>query len=44
MKEEEMLEISDLVAGALEKRADDRALEDVRKKVLDLTSRFSLPI
>jgi glycine hydroxymethyltransferase len=44
MKEEEMLEISDLVAGALERRADARAVEDVRKKVLDLTSKFSLPI
>ena len=44
MKEEEMLEIADLVAGALEKRADASALEDVRKKVFDLTSRFPLPI
>jgi glycine hydroxymethyltransferase len=44
MKEEEMLEIADLVAEALEKRADAGALEDVHKKVLDLTSRFPLPI
>jgi glycine hydroxymethyltransferase len=44
MKEEEMLEISDLVAEALEKRADAGALENVRKKVLDLTSRFPLPV
>jgi glycine hydroxymethyltransferase len=44
MKEEEMLEIAELVAGALEKRADAHVLEDVRKKVLDLTSRFPLPI
>src|SRR5947209_4043191 len=44
MKEEEMLEIAELVAGALAKRADAQALEDVRKKVWDLTSRFSLPI
>ena len=44
MKEEEMLEIADLVAEALEKRSDSGALEDVRKKVLDLTRRFSLPI
>jgi glycine hydroxymethyltransferase len=43
MKEEEMLEIADLVAEALAKRADANALEDVRKKVLDLTSRFPLP-
>jgi glycine hydroxymethyltransferase len=44
MKEEEMLEIADLVAEALEKRSDSGALENVRKKVLDLTRRFSLPI
>jgi glycine hydroxymethyltransferase len=44
MREEEMLEIAELVAGALEKRADAHALEEVRKKVLDLTSRFPLPI
>jgi glycine hydroxymethyltransferase len=44
MKEEEMLEIADLVAEALQKRSDPGALEDVRKKVLDLTRRFPLPI
>jgi glycine hydroxymethyltransferase len=44
MKEEEMLEIADLLAEALEKRSDASALENVRKKVLDLTSRFPLPI
>jgi glycine hydroxymethyltransferase len=44
MKEEEMLEIADLVAEALEKRSDAGALENVRKKVLDLTRRFPLPI
>jgi glycine hydroxymethyltransferase len=44
MKEEEMLEIADLVAGALEKRSHTSALEDVRRKVLDLTRRFPLPI
>jgi glycine hydroxymethyltransferase len=43
MKEEEMLEIADLVAEALEKRSDPDALENVRKKVLDLTRRFPLP-
>ncbi len=43
MKEEEMLEIADLVAEALEKRSDADALENVRKKVLDLTGRFPLP-
>ncbi len=42
MKEEEMLEIADLVAEALEKRGDAGALENVRKKVLDLTRRFPL--
>jgi glycine/serine hydroxymethyltransferase len=44
MKEEEMLEIADLVAEALEKRSDPAALESVRKKVLDVTRRFPLPI
>jgi glycine hydroxymethyltransferase len=43
MKEEEMLEIADLLAEALEKRSDAGALENVRRKVLDLTSRFPLP-
>jgi glycine hydroxymethyltransferase len=43
MKEEEMLEIADLVAEALGKRSDADALENVRKKVLDLTRRFPLP-
>jgi len=43
MKEEEMLEIADLVAEALDNRSDAGALENVRKKVIDLTSRFSLP-
>jgi glycine hydroxymethyltransferase len=44
MKEEEMLEIADLVAEALANRTDADALENVRKKVLDLTRRFPLPI
>lgn len=44
MKEEEMLEIADLIAEALEKRSEGGALEDVRQKVLDLTRRFPLPI
>jgi glycine/serine hydroxymethyltransferase len=43
MKEEEMLEIADLVAEALDNRSDAGSLENVRKKVIDLTSRFSLP-
>jgi glycine hydroxymethyltransferase len=44
MKEEEMLEIADLVAEALEKRSDAGALENVREKVLELTRKFPLPI
>ena len=43
MKEEEMLEISDLIAEALQNRADDSALNRVREKVRDLTRRFPLP-
>jgi glycine hydroxymethyltransferase len=43
MKEEEMLEISDLIAEALEKRTDADALERVRGKVRELTRRFPLP-
>jgi glycine hydroxymethyltransferase len=44
MKEEEMLEIADLVAEALANRTDADALERVRQKVLDVTRRFPLPI
>jgi len=43
MKEEEMLEIADLIAEALSNRSDTDALEKVRRKVLDLTRRFPLP-
>ena len=43
MKEEEMLEIADLIAEALSNRSDADALERVRRKVLDLTRRFPLP-
>ena len=43
MKEEEMLEISDLLAEALEKRTDESALSHVREKVRELTRRFPLP-
>src|ERR1700736_258617 len=43
MKEEEMLEISDLLAEALDKREDAEALTRVRNKVRDLTRRFPLP-
>jgi glycine hydroxymethyltransferase len=44
MKEEEMLDIADLVAEALANRSDADALEHLRQKVLDLTRRFPLPI
>ena len=43
MKEEEMLEIADLVAEALQSRGDGSALDRVRAKVRQLTSRFPLP-
>ena len=43
MKEEEMLEISDLIAEALQTRTDESALNRVREKVRDLTRRFPLP-
>jgi glycine hydroxymethyltransferase len=43
MKEEDMLEIADLIAEALEKRADVDALERVRAKVRELTRRFPIP-
>jgi glycine hydroxymethyltransferase len=43
MKEEEMLEISDLVAEALENRTDETALNRVREKVRELTRKFPLP-
>ena len=43
MKEEEMLEISDLLAEALQNRTDDSALNRVRDKVRELTRRFPLP-
>ncbi len=43
MKEEEMLEIADLMAEALEHRADNAKLESIRGKVRELTARFPLP-
>jgi glycine hydroxymethyltransferase len=43
MKEEEMLEIADLLADALDKRDDNAALDGVRGKVRELTRRFPLP-
>jgi glycine hydroxymethyltransferase len=43
MKEEEMLDIADLINDALNRRDDAAALEQIRDKVRDLTSRFALP-
>src|SRR5438552_7068860 len=43
MKEEEMLEVADLMAEALTKRTDEAALNRVREKVRQLTRRFPLP-
>jgi glycine hydroxymethyltransferase len=43
MKEEEMLEIADLIAEALSNRNDADALERVRGKVRELTGRFAIP-
>jgi glycine hydroxymethyltransferase len=43
MKEEEMLEIADLLAEGLQNRADESGLEHVREKVRELTRRFPLP-
>jgi len=44
MKEEEMLEVADLIAEALSNRNDTEALARVRGKVRDLTRRFPVPI
>jgi glycine hydroxymethyltransferase len=43
MKEEEMLEIADLLAEALAGRHDERVLGKVRQQVQQLTRRFPLP-
>jgi glycine hydroxymethyltransferase len=43
MKEQEMLEIADLLAEALANREDERAIGNVRQQVLQLTRRFPLP-
>jgi glycine hydroxymethyltransferase len=43
MKEEEMLEIADLMAEALTNRTDEAALNRVREKVRELTRKFPLP-
>jgi glycine/serine hydroxymethyltransferase len=43
MKEEDMLEIADLIAEALNNRNDADALETVSAKVRELTRRFPIP-
>jgi glycine hydroxymethyltransferase len=43
MKEEDMLEIADLIAEALANRTDESALGRVRDKVREMTRRFPLP-
>ena len=43
MKEEEMLDIADLINDALNRRDDAAALEEIRRKVRELTRRFPLP-
>jgi glycine hydroxymethyltransferase len=43
IKEEEMLEIADLIAEALQNRTDEAALNRVREKVRELTRGFPLP-
>jgi glycine hydroxymethyltransferase len=43
MREEEMLEIADLVAEALQNRDDNAALDRIRGNVRELTRRFPLP-
>lgn len=43
MKEDEMMDIADLIHAALQARDDDTALAAVRKKVTALTARHPLP-
>jgi glycine hydroxymethyltransferase len=43
MKEEEMLDIADLINEALNRRDDAAALENVRARVREMTGRFPLP-
>jgi glycine hydroxymethyltransferase len=43
MKEEEMLDIADLINDALIRRDDAAGLEEIRGKVKELTRRFPLP-
>jgi glycine hydroxymethyltransferase len=43
MKEEEMLDVADLLAEGLDKLEDSAALDAIRDKVRELTRRFPLP-
>jgi glycine/serine hydroxymethyltransferase len=43
MKEEEMLEIADLLAEALANRENENAIGKVRQQVQQLTRKFPLP-
>jgi glycine hydroxymethyltransferase len=43
MKEEEMMEIADLIHQVFTSRGDENALLNIRKQVLVLTSRYPLP-
>ena len=43
MKEEEMLEIADLIGEALVGREDERVIGKVREQVQQLTRKFPLP-
>ncbi len=44
MKEEDMLEIADLIAEALDGREDERIIAKVRQQVQQMTRRFPLPV
>jgi glycine hydroxymethyltransferase len=43
MKEDEMMDIADLIHAALQAREDEAKLAKVRQKVTALTARFPLP-
>jgi glycine hydroxymethyltransferase len=43
MKEEEMMEIADLIHAALQKASDPAALDTLKKRVHSFTSRYPLP-
>ena len=44
MKEEQMMEIADLIHEALTHKEDPSALERVRDKVRNLTKQYPLPV